>query len=127
MGCIFIQRSAGVNVRNDVISQINERQRLIEEFGEFPPLVIFPEGGTSNGKCILPFKKGAFAAERAVTPVVLRTRYGIMSPCYDVCPFVPLVLMNFCLFDVHFDVLELPTFVPNEYLFQNHQDKIIST
>lgn len=124
MGCIFIKRDAGVGVKNDVIGQISERQRLTEEFGEFPPLVIFPEGGTSNGTCILPFKRGAFSALRAVTPIVMKTSYMVMSPCYDVCPFVPLCIMNYCLLDVHFDILELPPFLPNEYLYRNHADKI---
>ena len=124
MGCIFISRGATQDVRNDVVGQITERQKVIEEFGEYPPIVIFPEGGTSNGACILPFKRGAFAASRPVKPIVMKVKYGIMSPCYDVVPFVPLVLMNFCLLDNHFDVMELPTFVPNEYLYRTHGDKV---
>lgn len=34
-----------------------------------PPLVIFPEGTTSAGRTILPFKRGAFQCMRPVTPV----------------------------------------------------------
>jgi hypothetical protein len=32
--------------------------------------------------------------------------------------------MNLCLFDFCFDVVELPPFMPNEYLLRNHADKI---
>lgn len=38
------------------------------------PLLLFPEGMTSNGTHILPFKSGAFLAGVPVKPVVLR--YG---------------------------------------------------
>jgi hypothetical protein len=32
--------------------------------------------------------------------------------------------MNLCLFDFCFDIIELPPFMPNEYLLRTHADKI---
>ncbi len=84
---------------------------------------MFAEGGTSNGTCILPFKRGAFISMKAVTPVFIKYKYGTMSPCYDVVPYVSLVLMNLCLFDFSFEIVELPPFLPNDYLFKTHSDK----
>jgi hypothetical protein len=84
---------------------------------------VFAEGGTSNGTCILPFKRGAFISMKAVTPVFIKYKYGTMSPCYDVVPYVSLVLMNLCLFDFSFEIVELPPFLPNDYLFKTHSDK----
>jgi lysophosphatidylcholine acyltransferase/lyso-PAF acetyltransferase len=124
MGCIFIKRAASADVKDNVVIQIAERQAIIEERGEFPPICIFPEGGTSNGTCILPFKRGAFASGRAVKPIVMKVRYGTMTPCYDIVPFIALAIMNFCLVDYFYEIIELPTFVPNDYLYQNHQDKL---
>jgi hypothetical protein len=31
--------------------------------------MIFPEGGTTNGTCLIPFKRGAFQSLRAIRPV----------------------------------------------------------
>lgn len=42
-----------------MFTQIKDRQDQIEK-GLYPPLIINAEGGTSNGKQILKFKKGAF-------------------------------------------------------------------
>ena len=57
---IFISREASHDVLNQVVQQINDRQTEIEEHGEYPRFLIFPEGGTSNGTHLLPFKRGAF-------------------------------------------------------------------
>ncbi len=84
---------------------------------------MFPEGGTSNGHYLLPFKRGAFAALKAVKPIVLKYSYGTMSPAWDVVPFLPLAFMSMSLFDFKCEVMVLPTFVPNEYLYTQHANK----
>jgi hypothetical protein len=61
---------------------------------------------------------------RAVKPIFVRYTYGTMSQSYDIVPYVPLCLMNLCLFDFCFEVVELPPFMPNEYLLRNHADKV---
>lgn len=124
MGCVFIPRGASQEIRDGIVLQIGERQRQVEENGEYPPFVIFPEGGTSNGTCLLPFKRGAFSSGRAVRPVVMKVTYSAMTPCYDITPFVPLVFMNLCQLYAHFEILEMPPFMPNDFLYQNHADKV---
>ena len=69
------------------------------------------------------FKRGAFQALKAVKPVILKYSYGTFSPAYDVIPFWPMIIMQMSLFDFKCEVLELPTFVPNEYLFTHHANK----
>jgi len=78
--------------------------------GQFPPICIFPEGGTSNGNQIMSFKRGAFASLRAIKPTVLKYYPGILSPAWDVIPFLPLAIMQFSLFYFRCDVYDLPTF-----------------
>lgn len=39
---------------------IKERVELINSGHNLPPLVIFPEGTTTNGRQLISFKKGAF-------------------------------------------------------------------
>jgi hypothetical protein len=60
---------------------------------------------------------------RSVKPIVLKYSYGTVSPAWDVIPFMPLVIMMMSLFDFKCEVLELPTFTPNDYLFENHANK----
>ncbi len=48
-----------------------------------------------------------------------------MSPSYDVAPFIPLVIMTVCLnFDIKVNLIELPLFVPNDYMYKTHADKV---
>lgn len=126
LGCIMIARGGSEDERNQIVEQIKERQRIIEEEGEYPPVVIFAEGGTSNGRYLLQFKRGAFAGLHAVKPVIIRYSYGIFSPSYDVGPFFALLFMTLCLnCDSKCELIELPLFVPNDYLFRTHADKVI--
>lgn len=60
IGCIFVAREGAAEVREGIVKQIAARQAEVEEKGEYFPLCIFPEGGTSNGSFILQFKRGAF-------------------------------------------------------------------
>lgn len=83
-------------------------------------MIVFPEGGTSNGTSILPFKKGAFASFKAVRPVFLRYDCPTLSPAYDVFPFVPLFILQCCSYNFTCRFTELPPFIPNEFLFKHH-------
>ena len=47
-----------------------------------------------------------------------------MSQAYNIL-FLPLVFMNLCLCNFFFDIVELPPFVPNDYLFETHAAKIV--
>jgi len=91
-------------------------------------LVIFAEGGTSNGRYLLQFKRGAFVGLHAVKPVIIRFSFGTMSPSYDVAPFFPLFIMTLSLCcDCKCEILDLPVFVPNDYLFTTHADKVTAS
>jgi lysophosphatidylcholine acyltransferase/lyso-PAF acetyltransferase len=91
---IFISRGASEEQRQQIIKQICHRQNVIEQGARFPPLCIFPEGGTSNSKYLLQFKKGAFIGEKTVRPIVLKYNFTNFSPCYDIVPFLPLIIMT---------------------------------
>jgi hypothetical protein len=38
----------------------------MSEQGLVPPLIVYPEGCTSNGKYLLQFKKGTFVGENSI-------------------------------------------------------------
>lgn len=46
----------------------------------FPPILIFPEGTTVNGKALIQFRVGAFACGKPVLPVVLRFPHAHLDP-----------------------------------------------
>ena len=48
----------------------------------------------------------------------------MISPAWDVVPFFPLCILNLSLFlSSKCNIIELPPFKPNEWLFQTHADK----
>lgn len=106
-----------------MIEQIKERQEIIEKEGRYPPIIVFPEGTTSNGTTLLSFKKGAFAALKPVRPVFLRYGYTSFNPTYDVMPFLALFILQCCSYNFTVTYHELPPFIPNDYLYKNHADK----
>ena len=59
---------------------IQDRQEYVEKTPGAMPLGIFPEGGMSNNKCLLPFKRGAFEAGLSIRPLVLKYTYDLISP-----------------------------------------------
>ena len=66
MQAFFIDRTSG----DVAVQQIIEKQTAIEEDTRNSPILVFPEGTQSNGKQLLPFKRGAFESLRAVIPII---------------------------------------------------------
>eukprot|EP00180_Rhodochaete_pulchella_P000501 Plantae.Rhodophyta-Rhodochaete_pulchella.ctg1352.p2 GENE.Plantae.Rhodophyta-Rhodochaete_pulchella.ctg1352~~Plantae.Rhodophyta-Rhodochaete_pulchella.ctg1352.p2 ORF type:complete len:379 (+),score=58.67 Plantae.Rhodophyta-Rhodochaete_pulchella.ctg1352:1159-2295(+) len=79
-GCLFVDRLA--QGAGSVTSKVGERQAALAE-GKGHRLVVFPEGTTTNGIGLLPFKTGAFVAGLPVAPMLLRYPYKKFSPAYD--------------------------------------------
>lgn len=47
------------------------------------PLLLFPEGTTSNGSCLLRFKTGVFAGGMPVYPIAISYKYTRFSPAFE--------------------------------------------
>lgn len=56
---IFVDRSSRED-KDSVKDALKLRGKLINEGKRYPPILIFPEGTTSNGKYLISFKRGAF-------------------------------------------------------------------
>ena len=80
-------------------------------------LGIFPEGTTTNNKCLLPFKQGAFYGLSPVKPIVLKVTSKYISPTYDCVGFLELALLLCFQLTVDLTVIELPVFTPNDFLW----------
>lgn len=68
--CLYVKRLGSKTHKQDVLTQLAERQQAIQA-GQFARLVIFPESFTTNGSSIARFKHGAFYSLLPVQPMVL--------------------------------------------------------
>ena len=95
VGSLYIPRGGTREDRDKILNSIKERQELIEESkGDLPPLLIFPEGTTSNGTNCFLFKKGAFLAEKKIRPYILTySTDNTVNPAWEVIDFLPYMFM----------------------------------
>jgi len=90
---IYIPRGGSPEKRAQALAAIRDRQELIEQTGQYAPFLIFAEGGTTNGSCVLSLKKGAFFAEKTIRPMYLSYRASTIHPAFDVMEFLPLTIL----------------------------------
>ena len=64
-GCMYLDR-ASKNDKEKTKKDIIARQALSEENPNYDPLIIYPEGGTTNGTHLLKFKSGAFFGLKSI-------------------------------------------------------------
>ena len=87
-------RGGNEESRNESINIIKERQELVERTGQFQPVTIFAEAGTTNGTHIIKFKKGSFFAEKRIKPMYLKfDKDATISIAFDCVEQLPLVLL----------------------------------
>ena len=87
----------------------------------YDPLVIYPEGGTTNGTSIIQFKKGAFVSLASIQPKIHKWHSYFQSPCTGVIDGLPQYLIAAASPGCTVKQLELPVFRPNEYFWKHHQ------
>lgn len=97
MQCVYVDRLKRVvksedalssAATNGVASEVKARMEKIDS-GKVPgcrPMLLFPEGTTSNGKFLLPFKTGAFLAGLPLQPIILQYTVNSVSPAWESIP-----------------------------------------
>ncbi|CAL5223555.1 g6088 [Coccomyxa viridis] len=85
MECLYVEREARGDKVKGVSAAVKERMQHTVSGGTpvHRPMLLFPEGTTSNGEYLLPFKTGAFLAGEPVQPVILKYGKGRVSPAWD--------------------------------------------
>ena len=102
---------------------MKERQKLVEEKGELPPLLIFPEGTCSNNTHLMKFRRGAFASLRQVIPCTLKYKVGMVHPAIESLTEAVTTIFLACSFSIiRAEVVVYPVFQPNDYLFEEHKE-----
>ncbi|EAR88356.1 acyltransferase (macronuclear) [Tetrahymena thermophila SB210] len=110
--CIFVDRESNEN-KHEVRDAIRARGEGIKEGKNFPPIVIFPEGTTSNGTHLISFKKGAFENLLPVKIFCLQYPIRHVNVALDVLGQGINVLLVFCQLKNNLSVTEFNTFYPD--------------
>ncbi len=82
MECVFVERETK-NGGPGAAALVLERARRCATQPHCRPLLAFPEGTTSNGAYLLPFRTGAFLAGVPVQPILLRYHGTRFSPAFE--------------------------------------------
>lgn len=118
MRCVFVDRNRKDRTTGGVSEAVRQRMQQTAEGLEHSarPLLLFPEGTTTNGKCLLNFKTGAFLAGVPVRPVFFRyqTPPGGVQPTWDMIPAPKHIFYMLCMPYHVVTCYELPVYVPNE-------------
>jgi lysophosphatidylcholine acyltransferase/lyso-PAF acetyltransferase len=122
MGCLFVDREKGsggkevVKENLGVAAQVKERMTQVSSgVGQNRrPILLFPEGTTTNGNFLLPFRTGAFIAGVPVQPTIIKYGPSRVSPAWETIGgiwHIFLMLAN----PLHsVTVYELPVYMPSE-------------
>ena len=87
-------------------------------------MLIFVEGTTTNGSCLMPYKRGAFAAMRTVIPCVSTFNNGQIGPFYDSVQVLPLMALLFSSLELCVcTTIRMPDFTPTAKMLELHADK----
>ena len=120
MQCVFIHRGDTKEKKTEAMQIIKERQMKAEQ-GKTPPMLIYPEGATTNGEALVYFNKGAFASLRPVQPIVLKYwTLNNIKASQDVLGIANHLNVIGMAIAVTLKVTELPVFTPNEYFWKHH-------
>ncbi|XP_052188553.1 lysophospholipid acyltransferase LPEAT1-like isoform X2 [Diospyros lotus] len=114
LGCVYVQRESKSPDFRGVSGVVNERVREAHRNKLAPMMMLFPEGTTTNGDFLLPFKTGAFLATAPVLPLILRYPYRRFSPAWDSISGVRHVIFLLCQFVNYLEVRQLPVYHPSQ-------------
>ena len=117
IGSIVLALQSILVDRNDPKSK-QHTIKLIKQRSEdsrWGPILIFPEGTTTNGKSLITFKHGAFEPGLPIQPIFMKYSFKYFDPTYAIgVNAAMLCFQMMCQFVNHVTVTFLPTYYPNE-------------
>ncbi|ERN17558.1 lysophospholipid acyltransferase LPEAT1 isoform X1 [Amborella trichopoda] len=113
LGCVYVQRESKTLDFKGVSGVVTERVQAAHQNKLAPKMMLFPEGTTTNGDFLLPFKTGAFLCKAPVLPVILQYPYERFSPAWDTISGIRHVFLLFCQFVNYIEVIHLPVYYPS--------------
>eukprot|EP01129_Flabellula_baltica_P008064 TRINITY_DN3177_c0_g1_i1.p1 TRINITY_DN3177_c0_g1~~TRINITY_DN3177_c0_g1_i1.p1 ORF type:complete len:489 (+),score=74.37 TRINITY_DN3177_c0_g1_i1:21-1487(+) len=134
INCILVDRTS-VNSKTETLEAIISRANQSYSEGEPDnPLLIFPEGTTTNGKCMISFKNGAFIPGTPVQPICIKYPFNQAHPSFTINNGTVTVLRRLLTqFYNRAEVTFLEPYVPSEAekkdpsLFANNVRQLMAT
>lgn len=120
IGCLFVDRNNKDKLEHTV-NLIVEKQKNILEKKDLSKFMIFPEGTTTNNSGIIDFKRGAFISETPIKPLVIKFSGDRISLSMDIIEMLYHVYIILAVPFHEIEIIELPNFVPNEYILKNEE------
>ncbi|CAL0323754.1 unnamed protein product [Lupinus luteus] len=114
LGCVYVQRESKSSDFKGVSAIVTERIREAHQNKSAPIMMLFPEGTTTNGEYILPFKTGGFLASAPVLPIILSFHYQRFSPAWDSISGARHAIFLLCQFVNYMEVTKLPAYYPSQ-------------
>ena len=122
INCLFVKRESEED-RKRIFDQLKERQNEFYEGNILSPLLLFPEGTTTNGKYILKFKRGAFYSLLPIKPQIIllddnlnySVGIGVSSPVLN-------YFRSLCYLGCKMNLCELPVIKPTDYMWEKYSD-----
>jgi lysophosphatidylcholine acyltransferase/lyso-PAF acetyltransferase len=116
MGCLFVDRERKGTATQGVGGIVKERisRAAKGEAGGQRPMLLFPEGTTTNGRYLLPFRTGAFLAGSPVQPVVLEYHEGRVSPAWESMDALHHVWLILTIPIHRVTAIQLPVYTPSK-------------
>ncbi|OWK58582.1 Lysophosphatidylcholine acyltransferase 2 [Lonchura striata] len=99
--------------RKNTVAEITRRAL---SKGQWPQILIFPEGTCTNRTCLITFKQGAFVPRVPVQPVLLRypNKLDTVTWTWQGYSFKELCIMTLCQIFTRLEVEFLPVHIPTE-------------
>lgn len=99
-----------------------KRVKQIKEDPDVSPIAIFPEGGTSNGKYLLHFKRGAFEPEEPIQPYFIEYTSPFCNPACDVFPMHLHYMFMACQPFSTITLRKMGPVFPTEFMYRKFKD-----
>lgn len=95
---------------------INEIRKRATSGGEWPQILVFPEGTCTNRSCLITFKPGAFIPGVPVQPILLRypNKLDTVTWTWQGYTFIQLCVLTFCQLFTKVEVEFLPVQAPSD-------------
>ena len=115
----FINRAGTKEEREQLVIDLGKKQEECEK-GLSRPLILYPEGCTTNNSGLIQFRRGAFFGLHSVQPMTIKYYSPYFNPSHDVIDVLAQAILLMCQPYSTAHIKELPVFKPNEYFFKHH-------
>jgi len=109
MQVIYVDRFSPAS-RKHAVAEINRKASL----HDFPRVLLFPEGTTTNGRALISFQLGAFIPGFPVQPVIIRYPHVHFDQSWGTVSLLKLMFRMFTQFHNFMEVEYLPVIFPLE-------------